>query len=233
MSGGGANSAHEPEARQSTTSAQPRPFMRTILAFRRMILLVAGALVLGFALGFIWFLARVPSPDAALDRNAEGIVALTGGAARISDAIELLAAGRGHRLLITGVNPATHTGELARLAPQYQRLFGCCIDLDHSAVNTIGNAIETRRWTQARGFRSLLVVTSAYHMPRAIGAFRRAGFAVEACPVDWRTRGPIDLAVFFESVSVGLIRTDTAIHEWIGLAAYWLSGRSSDLFPAP
>jgi len=168
MSGGGANSAHEPEARQSTTSAQPRPLMRTILAFRRMILLVAGALVLGFALGFIWFLAKVPSPDAALDRNAEGIVALTGGAARISDAIELLAAGRGHRLLITGVNPATHTGELARLAPQYQRLFGCCIDLDHSAVNTIGNAIETRRWTHARGFRSLLVVTSAYHMPRAI-----------------------------------------------------------------
>jgi uncharacterized SAM-binding protein YcdF (DUF218 family) len=168
MSDGGANSAHEPGARQDTTSAPARPFMRTIVALRRITFLAGGAVALAFALGFVWFLAQVRSPDAALDRNAEGIVALTGGAARISDAIELLAAGRGHRLLITGVNPATHTGELARLAPQYQQLFGCCIDLDHSAVNTIGNAIETRRWTQARGFRSLLIVTSAYHMPRAI-----------------------------------------------------------------
>ncbi len=93
---------------------------------------------------------------------------LTGGAARINDAIELLAAERGHRLLITGVNPATHSAELARLAPRYRKLFACCIDLDHSAINTIGNAVETRRWARARGFRSLLVVTSAYHMPRAI-----------------------------------------------------------------
>jgi uncharacterized SAM-binding protein YcdF (DUF218 family) len=111
---------------------------------------------------------RVPADDAALDRKAEGIVVLTGGAARINDAIELLAAERGHRLLITGVNPTTHTAELARLTPRYRKLFDCCIDLDRSAMNTIGNAVETRRWARARGFRSLLVVTSAYHMPRAL-----------------------------------------------------------------
>jgi uncharacterized SAM-binding protein YcdF (DUF218 family) len=168
MSGGEANSAHEPAATQGATSAPQRPFVRTIVALRRIALLAGGGAALGLVLGFLGFLARVPAPDAALDRRAEGIVVLTGGAARISDAIELLAAGRGHRLLITGVNPATHTVELARLAPHYEQLFGCCIDLDHSAVNTIGNAIETRRWTRARGFRSLLVVTSAYHMPRAI-----------------------------------------------------------------
>src|SRR5262249_16939884 len=61
-----------------------------------------------------------------------------------------------------------HSRELARLTPHYQALFGCCIDLDHSAQNTIGNAIETRRWARARGFHTLLVVTSSYHMPRAI-----------------------------------------------------------------
>jgi uncharacterized SAM-binding protein YcdF (DUF218 family) len=71
-------------------------------------------------------------------------------------------------LLITGVNPTTHTAELARLTPRYRKLFDCCIDLDRSAMNTIGNAVETRRWARARGFRSLLVVTSAYHMPRAL-----------------------------------------------------------------
>jgi uncharacterized SAM-binding protein YcdF (DUF218 family) len=70
-------------------------------------------------------------------------------------------------------------------------------------------------------------------MPRAIGAFRRAGFPVEAFPVDWRTRGPIDLWLPFESVTAGLRRTDTATHEWIGLIAYWLTGRTSELFPAP
>jgi uncharacterized SAM-binding protein YcdF (DUF218 family) len=142
--------------------------VRAAAALRSLILTAAVVGVLAFGLGFIWFLARVPTEDAAADRSAEGIVVLTGGALRINDAIELLAAGRGRRLLITGVNPTTHPAELARLAPRYQNLFGCCIDLDHTAVNTIGNAVETRRWTRARGFRSLLVVTSAYHMPRAI-----------------------------------------------------------------
>src|SRR3979411_2753391 len=123
MSGGGANSAHEPGARQDTASAPARPFMRTIVALRRITLLAGGAVALAFALGFVWFLTQVRSLDVALDRNAEGIVALTGGAARISDAIELLAAGRGHRLLITGVNPATHTGELAPLPAPNQPPF--------------------------------------------------------------------------------------------------------------
>jgi uncharacterized SAM-binding protein YcdF (DUF218 family) len=146
--------------------------LRAAAAVRRAVLAAVVLGALAFGLGFVWFLARVPDDDAAADRSAEGIVALTGGALRINDAIELLAAGRGQRLLITGVNPTTHPAELARLAPRYEKLFGCCIDLDHTAVNTIGNAVETRRWTRARGFRSLLVVTSAYHMPRAIAELR-------------------------------------------------------------
>ena len=93
---------------------------------------------------------------------------LTGGAFRINDALELLAAGRGQRLLITGVNPATRAREISRLMPEHRRWFSCCVDLDHSATNTIGNAIETRRWAKARGFKSLIVVTSNFHMPRAM-----------------------------------------------------------------
>ncbi len=78
-----------------------------------------------------------------------------------------------------------------------------------------------------------LLITSAYHMPRAMGAFRQAGFAVEPWPVDYRTRGKADLTRPFDKVSEGLRRVDMASREWVGLLAYWLTGRSDALFPAP
>jgi len=78
-----------------------------------------------------------------------------------------------------------------------------------------------------------LLITSAYHMPRAIGAFRKAGFEIEAWPVDYRTRGEADLARPFDKVSEGLRRVDVASREWAGLLAYRLTGRSEALFPAP
>jgi uncharacterized SAM-binding protein YcdF (DUF218 family) len=118
--------------------------------------------------GFVWFVWHVPAEEVSLNQNADGIVVLTGGASRIADAIELLAAGHGKRLLISGVHRATSAAEIARLIPRYQRLVTCCVDLDHSAVNTVGNAVETRRWVKDRHFTSLIVVTSAYHMPRTM-----------------------------------------------------------------
>jgi len=121
-------------------------------------------LAFGFA-GFIWLL---PSGQIALDSNADGIVVLTGGTSRISDALELLASGRGKRLLITGVNPGTTTGDIAHEVVNYANMLSCCVDLDYSALNTYGNAIQARRWALEHGFHSLIVVTSAYHMPRAL-----------------------------------------------------------------
>jgi uncharacterized SAM-binding protein YcdF (DUF218 family) len=132
----------------------------TMTAGTVLCLLVAG--------GFFWFVLKIPTEDVSLDRNVDGIVVLTGAASRIPDAIELLAVERGKRLLITGVHRATSAREIARLTPLYSKFFTCCIDLDRSALNTFGNALETKRWARLHSFNSLIVVTSNWHMPRAM-----------------------------------------------------------------
>jgi len=118
--------------------------------------------------GFIWFFFQIPTEEVQLDRKADGIVVLTGAAARIPDAIELLAAERGKRLLISGVFRSTRSAEIARLTPLYSKYLACCIDLDRSALNTFGNAIQTRHWAREHNFNSLIIVTSNWHMPRAM-----------------------------------------------------------------
>jgi uncharacterized SAM-binding protein YcdF (DUF218 family) len=139
--------------------------LRLILRAAMVAMVASAALICG---GFAWFVYHVPAEEIAIHSNSDGIVVLTGGASRIADAIELLAAGRGKRLLISGVHRTTSTTEIARINPRYQGLVACCVDLDYSAVNTVGNATETRRWARERGFTSLIVVTSAYHMPRTM-----------------------------------------------------------------
>ena len=136
------------------------------IGFVTMFIGVVGSLLL--AAGFIWFALTIPLEDISNNRKADGIVVLTGAASRIPDAIELLAAERGKRLLITGVHRATSAREIARLTPLYSKFFTCCIDLDRSALNTLGNALETKRWAREHNFNSLIVVTSNWHMPRAM-----------------------------------------------------------------
>jgi uncharacterized SAM-binding protein YcdF (DUF218 family) len=141
--------------------------------------------IAAFCGGFVWFARLVPSEEITLADKADGIVVLTGGASRITDAIALLAEGRGKRLLISGVHPSTSAHEIARVVPRYSDLLKCCVDLDHAATNTLGNAAGARRWVMRRGFKSLIVVTSNYHMPRSMAELSRQlpGVRLIAYPV--------------------------------------------------
>jgi uncharacterized SAM-binding protein YcdF (DUF218 family) len=122
----------------------------------------------GATAGFVAFLSQLRGAEIAPDRKADGIVVLTGGSSRVSDAMELLAAGYGKRLLISGVHPTSTASDISRTLPENQSFMTCCVDLDRTALTTRGNAAEARRWAERRGFRSLIVVTSNYHMPRAL-----------------------------------------------------------------
>ena len=185
----------------------------------------AGIIVLGGAVGPELSAAR-GTPD--LNESAERITATAALAQKYPQA-RIVYSGGNARLVLTGGIEADYAIDLLEsLGVARTRLLA-----ERQSRNTIENAEFSKKLVEPKPGERWLLVTSAYHMPRAIGAFRRAGFPVEAYPVDWRTRGPIDLALPFESVTAGLRRTDTAVHEWIGLLAYRLTGRTSELFPAP
>jgi uncharacterized SAM-binding protein YcdF (DUF218 family) len=154
----------QPPANQpnSPDSAAPRKTWRAVIVSGLAIAIVA------VTAGFVGFLSQLRATEAKPSRAADGIVVLTGGSSRVSDAMELLADGYGKRLLISGVHPASGASDISRSLPDNQSLLSCCVDLDRSAINTRSNAAETRRWAHERGFKSLIVVTSNYHMPRAI-----------------------------------------------------------------
>jgi len=124
----------------------------------------------------------------------------------------------------------------AKAVGEYLRDVGVAddrIELEGRSRNTFQNARFTHEMLSPGRDDIYLLVTSAYHMPRSMGVFRSAGFNVVAAPVDFRTRDKGDATRPFESMPSGLKRLDMASREWIGLLAYWLTGRTQDLFPAP
>ena len=147
---------------QKAPVAVPRSWLRATIMAALAIMFVAAAI------GFVGFLSQLRGAETKPARHADGIVVLTGGSSRVSDAMELLADGYGKRLLISGDQPTNAASDISRSLSDNQSLLGCCVDLDRSAVNTRSNAAETRRWAHEQGFKSLIVVTSNYHMPRAI-----------------------------------------------------------------
>ncbi len=140
----------------------------------RFIAFLAGLITTLFLGGFIFFVNEIPKTSPTNLPRADGIVALTGAADRIEIAVGLLRSNKAQRLLISGVNLTTTDAALANAFPQYRDLFDCCIDLDYRALNTVGNADQTRKWVQDNGFTSIIVVTSNYHMPRSLIEIERA-----------------------------------------------------------
>ncbi len=135
----------------------------------RLVKWIATAFALALLLtaaGFLVFVAATGPQRLPAAARADGIVALTGGKARIGEAVRLLSEGRAKRMLISGVHPTTTSGQLSRLVPNGRKLFTCCIDLGRQAEDTTGNALETSNWVELHEFTSIIVVTSSYHMPR-------------------------------------------------------------------
>ena len=128
----------------------------------------SGASLAVLLLGFVLFAAHATRVSLDTPPPADGIVVLTGGEARISEAARLLEAGRAKRLLVSGVNRRTSREDLRRLMHIRADLFDCCVDIGYFALDTFGNADETRAWAQLWHFSSLIVVTASYHMPRSL-----------------------------------------------------------------
>jgi uncharacterized SAM-binding protein YcdF (DUF218 family) len=184
-----------------------------------------GIIVLG---GAIDSEASAARNSLEIDSSAERIMAMLELARRFPNARIVFSGGSGN-LIENSVPEAPFAGRLLEG-------FGIArerVVLESRSRTTYENATFARKLVLPKPGERWLLVTSAFHMPRSIGAFRSAGFDVEAYPVDWRTRGWVDALTPFDKLSEGLARTDVAVHEWTGLIAYWLTGRSSALFPPP
>ena len=121
--------------------------------------------------GFVWFAAR-PIPETH-SKSTDAIVVLTGGRMRLQSGIDLLRAGKGRKLFVSGVNQQVDLDELLRISGNADWA-SCCTALGHDADNTLGNARETAQWMRQQGFRSLRLVTAWYHMPRSLLELDRA-----------------------------------------------------------
>jgi uncharacterized SAM-binding protein YcdF (DUF218 family) len=170
--------------------------------------------------------------------EARHSIEVNGGAERVIGGIELARRFPKARVVYSGgsANVIERAVPEAPIAGPLLERFGIAserIVLESASRTTDENARLTRRLVSPKPGERWLLVTSAYHMPRSIGVFRKAGFDVEAYPVDWRTRGWIDAGQPLDEAAGGLARADVAVHEWVGLLVYWLTGRTDALFPGP
>lgn len=165
---------------------------RLLRLFAFLLLLSVLLLTVGFGV-FLTSVDRHARNQSA--ETADGIVVLTGGFARLEPAIQLLREKRGERLLISGVNRKTDDQLLKHALDIEDKLFNCCVDIDQDALDTIGNALGTAHWAASKDYKSLLVVTNDYHMPRSLMELRREIGDIELLPYAIRNRssGPFTM----------------------------------------
>jgi len=141
------------------------------------------------------------------------------------------------RIIISGgTDPSVSGPSEAAIVKQYFVSFGINADrisIEEESQTTSENARFTAGLIHPGPKTKWLLVTSAYHIPRAMGAFRKAGFNVIAFPAGWRTRGWKDMWWPASTAAENLRRVDIAVHEWLGLLSYRLSGYSDEWFAGP
>lgn len=130
-----------------------------------MIARVVGVLLLLWMAAFALFATTLPR--AAGDERTDGIVVLTGAAGRIERGAALLRHGRAERLFISGVDRDTGKASISRMYHIRMATMRCCVELGHEAIDTRSNAVETSAWIKQRGYRSIRLITSDWHMRRA------------------------------------------------------------------
>jgi len=193
------------QARRNETELRRRRWVRRLL-----LLFLVFALI--WVIGLVAFVTRIPR---SIDPNlaaTDAAVVLTGGSERLEAGLELLASGHAKKLLISGVNKDVDIATLLasldpamvpKLAPE---TVACCIALGYNAEDTRGNALETADWMRQQRFKSIRLITAAYHMPRSLLEFHRAMPGVEVLPYPdfprqvkreswWRWPGTTDLLV--------------------------------------
>lgn len=189
--------------------------MRTLAA-----LLVIGLIWVSGLMAFADRISRLtPAP---LPQAAEGVVVLTGAGsnARLDTGMAVLEAGLAKRLLVSGVNREASREDIRLVSKAAKRLYDCCVDLGFTAANTLGNARETAEWARAMRFRSLIIVTADYHMPRAMLELKSAlpGVSLQpyaaATPVVearrwWRTRSGARLMIWEYSKYMTVLGRET------------------------
>ncbi len=122
---------------------------------------------------FLYYIQEISTHDKTISHTADGIVILTGTPARLKLGFELLKSGAAQRLLISGVNSHVSRAELQKAMGESDAVMSCCVDLGRLARDTVGNAYEASLWASENKFSTLLVVTSAYHMPRSLVELKR------------------------------------------------------------
>jgi uncharacterized SAM-binding protein YcdF (DUF218 family) len=140
--------------------------LRAILRISAFCLILLATM---FAGGFGWFANEVGHMTTpANPAKADAIIVLTGGQSRLDAAMDLLASGKGERLLISGVHPSASRRQLQAATGGDIRLFSCCVDIDRAALDTIGNAEESAKWVESHAYGTVILVTNNYHMPRSL-----------------------------------------------------------------
>jgi uncharacterized SAM-binding protein YcdF (DUF218 family) len=166
---------------------------------------------------------------AAVVRTAADRIFATAALARQFPDARIVYSGGSGNLVSTDAREADYAATLLEsLGVAKSRLI-----MERQSRNTQENAEFSKQLVQPKSGERWLLVTSAFHMPRSVGLFRKAGFPVEPYPVDWRAAGPSALLELSNLEDDGLGRTDLGFREWLGLIAYWVTGKIDSPFPGP